>query len=101
MSLCVMVCCLTSIDITFSSHNLMQINKMAVSYNLYKTEENMERAVKKGLYPPSFFVKIIQSCAPGCVTVPAAVYLDVSGTSLGDLCFSVEVQETVSEKGDV
>ena len=61
----------------------------------------MERAVKKGLYPPSFLVKIIQSCSPGCVTVPAALYLDISGTSLGDLCFSVEVKETALEKGDV
>ena len=61
----------------------------------------MEFAVTNGLYPPSFLVKIIQSCSPGCATVPAAVYLDVSGTSSGNMCFSVEVQETVSEKGDV
>ena len=74
---------------------------MAVSYNLHKTEEKMEFAVKKGLYPPSFLVKTIQSCSPGCVTVPAAVYLDISGTSSGDLCFAVEVQETVLEKGDI
>ena len=74
---------------------------MAVAYHLHNTEEKMEFAVKNGLYPPSFFVKIIQSCSPGCATVPAAVYLDISGTSLGDLCFSVEVQETVSEKGDI
>ena len=74
---------------------------MAVSYDLHKTEEKMEFAVEKGLYPPSFLVKVIQSCSPGCITVSAAVYLDVFGTSLGDLCFSVEVKETVSEKGDV
>ena len=76
---------------------------MAVAYHLHNTEEKMEFAVKNGLYPPSFFVRVIQSCWPGCVTVPAAVYLDISGTSLDDLCFSVEVQETVtvSEKGDI
>ena len=74
---------------------------MAVSYHLHKTEEKMEFAVKRGLYPPSFLVKIIQSCSPVCATVPAAVYLDISGTSSGDLCFSVEVQEAVLEKGDV
>ena len=60
----------------------------------------MERAVKNGLYPPAFLVKIIQSCSPGCDLMPAAVYLDVSGTSLGNLCFSVEVQEKVLEQGD-